>query len=403
MKQLIAILLMFPALDAVSQCDPNTVWNNTTTNAVCTEVNGAVKYWYANAIPDHTTGTFPNPGNPNTISAQQSEFTMCAYPQLAGQFTELIINGFGSQGGCPTFEFGLALNGLEWDPIAAEFFSNPNNGQLNYNWNKNALSPLVNLGTDMNDAHVQPNGKYHYHGDPTNYIALLNVTANAHSPIIGYAADGFPLYYKYVYADAMDANSGIIEATSCYQLKSGTRPGNGTTAPNGSYDGTYVEDYEYNGSMSGCVLDQCNGRYGVTPDFPNGTYYYVLTAEFPVVPRCFAGTPDMSFSVGPPFAGCGVSNGASFCSALTVGVSAEELSDRLVIYPIPTGGDLLNVLMAGDQELHPTEVTILDSMGRTVRTEPYNQKISLSGLANGVYYLRFSFENTQITKRFVKQ
>lgn len=403
MKTVFTVYLCLTAAISFAQCDQNAIWNNTSTNAVCDEVNGVVRTWYANSIPDHVTGTFPNPGNPNSISAQQAEFTMCAYPTEAGEFTELMLDGFGTMGGCPAFEFGLATNGLEFDPIANEFFENTNNGQLNYNWNYNALSPNVNLGIDINDAHVQPTGKYHYHGDPTNFIATLGISANAHSPNMGWAADGFPMYYKYVYADAMDPNSGIIEATSCYQLKSGTRPGNGTSAPNGSYDGTFVEDYEYNGSIGGCVLDQCNGRFGVTPDFPNGTYYYVMTSEFPVVPRCFAGTPDMSFSVGPSFAGCATSNAAEYCSALTVSIPASEINDRLIIYPVPTDSEILNVDFAGEQELHPASVTILDNTGRLIRTEAYNQKVSLTGLPTGIYYIKFSFENTEITKRFVKQ
>ncbi|MCB9187553.1 MAG: YHYH protein [Flavobacteriales bacterium] len=403
MKSQLTFLFTLCAFGAWAQCNTTTIWNNTTTNEVCSEVSGVVKHWYSNSIPDHVTGTFPNANNPNSISAQQTDLAMCAYPVQAGQFTDIIIAGFNAMGSCPTFEFGIATNGIEFDPIAAEFFSNPNNGQLNYDWNKNPLSPNINLGTDMNDAHVQPNGKYHYHGNPANFITNLGITSNQHSPIIGWAADGFPLYYKYVYSDAMDANSGIIEATSCFQLKSGTRPGNGTTAPDGAYDGTYVEDYEYNGSLGGCILDECNGRYGVTPDYPNGTYYYVMTSDFPVVPRCFAGTPDMSFAVGPPFAGCGVSDAESYCSALTVDVSAEELSDRLVIFPIPTNSDFLNVQFNGTQELHPTDVTLLDSMGRTIRVEPYNQQVNLKGLAAGTYFIKFSFEKTEITKRFVKQ
>jgi hypothetical protein len=401
MKTTLTLLFCLTACTSIAQCDPNSVWNNTTTNAVCTEVDGIVRYWYSNSIPDHATGNFPNPGNPNTISAQQNEFTMCAYPQEAGFYTDLHI-GFGSMGTCVAYELGVAMNGLEWDPIANEFFENPNNGQINYDWNKHALSPNVNLGTDMNDAHVQPNGKYHYHGNPTNFIAGLNVSPNAHSPIIGYAADGFPIYYKYVYSNPTDPNSSIIEAESCFELKSGNRPGNGTTAPDGAYDGTYIEDYDYNSSIAGCDLDQCNGRFGVTPEFPNGTYYYVLTSYFPVVPLCLAGTPDMSFAIGPPFAGCGISNADDNCSALTVGISASEIADRLIVYPVPTDGDYLNVQFAGDQELHPTQISILDNGGRLIRNEAYNQRVSISALPAGIYFLKLSFEDTEITKRFVK-
>jgi hypothetical protein len=400
MNRLLTAFFLIASVSSFAQCDQNAIWNNTTTNAVCTEIDGAVRYWYSNSIPDHATGNFPNQGNPNSISAQQNEFTMCAYPQLAGSFTDLHI-GFGTMGTCVAYELGVAMNGLEWDPIAKEFFENPNTGQLNYDWNKHALSPNVNLGTDMNDAHVQPTGKYHYHGDPTNYIASLGVSASSHSPIIGYAADGFPIYYKYVYADANDPNSGIMEISSCFELKSGIRPGNGVTAPDGAYDGTYVEDYQYNDQISGCDLDQCNGRFGVTPEYPNGTYYYVLTSYFPVVPLCLAGTPDESFSIGPPFAGCGQSNAADICSALTVGISPTELADRLMLFPVPTSSGMLNAFIAGSEPIRPISMSLLDNTGRLIKSMAYSRQVSVADLAKGVYFVKFNFEDTEITKRFV--
>jgi hypothetical protein len=43
-------------------------------------------------------------------------------------------------------------------------------------------------------------------------------------------------------------------------------------------------------------LDEFGGRSGVTPEFPKGTYYYVMTEEYPFIPRKFKGTPDPSFS-----------------------------------------------------------------------------------------------------------
>ena len=48
-------------------------------------------------------------------------------------------------------------------------------------------------------------------------------------------------------------------------------------------------------------LDACNGRTGPTPEFPGGTYHYVLTETFPFIPRLWHGTPDPSFlRRGPP-------------------------------------------------------------------------------------------------------
>ncbi|MFN7138259.1 MAG: YHYH protein [Limisphaerales bacterium] len=76
---------------------------------------------------------------------------------------------------------------------------------------------------------------------------------------------------------------------SSYQLKRSERP----NGPGGKHDGTFVQDYEYVAGSGD--LDECNGRFGVTPEFPEGTYYYVLTEDFPFIPRKFKGTPDSSF------------------------------------------------------------------------------------------------------------
>ena len=106
---------------------------------------------------------------------------------------------------------------------------------------------------------------------------------------IGYAADGYPIYYKYSYDDS---GTNILAYESGYQIKSGSRGGNGTTSPDGCYDGTFFQDYEY---VAGSGLDACNGRTGKTPE-SNSEYHYVVTDNFPSVPLCFTGTPDNSFS-----------------------------------------------------------------------------------------------------------
>lgn len=140
-------------------------------------------------------------------------------------------------------------------------------------------------------------GKNHKnHGVPQGYLDALHVDGST-MVLIGYAADGFPMYYKYAYSDAMDAGSAAAVMRSSYELRSGERPGDGVSAPCGAYNGKYVADWQYSAMLGD--LDECNGRFGVTPEFPNGTYYYMLTDEFPHIPRCFMGTPDASFQLGP--------------------------------------------------------------------------------------------------------
>ena len=52
--------------------------------------------------------------------------------------------------------------------------------------------------------------------------------------------------------------------------------------------GTFLQDYEYVAGSGD--LDECNGRTGVTPEFPKGIYHYVVTDTWPYVHRCVKGT-----------------------------------------------------------------------------------------------------------------
>ncbi|WP_229720517.1 YHYH protein [Winogradskyella helgolandensis] len=261
-------------------------------------ISGSNRIITSNSIPEHMVGRFGmgiGSLNPNAISEQNETYTLELNPSVASTFTPLLsTTGNGPNVG-PQYAFGILLNGVELDPVAAEPF--PHEGILdpnvNWEWNLEALN--VNLGLDCNSAHVQPTGKYHYHGSPILFLEALNVPANTMT-LIGYAADGFPIYYKYAYAEASNNNSSIVEMTSSYQLKSGSRGGDGITVPCGVYDGVYSNDYEYSSSLG--TLDEANGRTGVTPEYPSGTYYYVLTDEFPSIPRYFRGTPSQDFKIG---------------------------------------------------------------------------------------------------------
>jgi hypothetical protein len=142
------------------------------------------KYLYikSNGIPFHEHGTFPNEHNPNVISAQDYNFRVPLHPQMAVKMTPVERRQL----------FGVAVDGVPFDPGTAEFFNNDHSS----GWNYDALSGAVNLGMDDNNAHVQPNGAYHYHGIPT----ALASGSKEHSPLIGYAADGFPVYALNGYA-----------------------------------------------------------------------------------------------------------------------------------------------------------------------------------------------------------
>ena len=223
----------------------------------------------SNGIADHDTGRFPNRGNPNAIEEQDISVRVPAFPVLTTAIT-------------PVKEFGWAVNGIPFDPGTAETYA----GSRDPRWRYEAMSGAIDLGLDQNHAHVQPGGRYHYHGLPTGLLRALDATSEAHSPVVGWAADGFPIYALYGFEDTLNQGSAVIEVTSSYQLKDGQRPG-GPDAPSGYYDGTFTGDYEYVAGSG--TLDQCNGRFTVTPEYPQGTYAYFLTKSWPVVPRCVRG------------------------------------------------------------------------------------------------------------------
>ena len=217
-------------------------------------VEGSWRLLQSNAVPAHKTGAFPNPGNPNRISAQSVSARIPLAPEVAAFPTPVKVPGW-------------ALNGVPFDPGAGEFYQ----GDPSLGWQYEALSGAVRLGFDENHAHVQPTGMYHYHGLPTLFL--------------------------YAFEDPESARSEIIEHSSSYRLREGTRP-SGDGQPGGAYDGTFNADYEFVDGAG--TLDACNGIWTVTPEFPDGTYAYFLSGSHPVVPRCVVGTPDRSMRRPPP-------------------------------------------------------------------------------------------------------
>ena len=250
----------------------------------------------SNNIPDHNVGLFGNVSgalNPNAITPQNSTYELDAAPTKALSITEL------SNDNGPLYAFGIMINGVELDPVAAEPWPHshnegpPTGDDVNWDWNLEAS--MVQIGLDCNNAHVQPTGKYHHHGVPTLYLeSLIN---DEESMIhLGYAADGFPIYYKNGYSIPNDTLSALIDLESSFRLKTGIRPGDGSSVPCDEYSGVYTADYEYIEGLGD--LDECNGRDGVTKEFPNGTYYYIITDEYPGIPRCFVGAPSDDFRLG---------------------------------------------------------------------------------------------------------
>jgi hypothetical protein len=241
----------------------------------CTTTTRSLK---SNGLPDHDVGTFPNADNPSAISAQNVSASLTLSPALASTVTAL---------GGPR-DTGYILNGVKIDPGTGGSCNDSGStctllGQAGQ-WRIEALGQTsFNFGVDGNNAHVQPGGTYHYHGMPEGFISKLG--KGQAMTLVGWAADGFPIYARYGYSVATDATTALKVIRSSYRIKASpdtNRP------PTSLYPmGTFLQDYEYVSGLGD--LDECNGRTGVTPEFPKGIYHYYATDTYPYLQRCMKG------------------------------------------------------------------------------------------------------------------
>ena len=141
-------------------------------------------------------------------------------------------------------------------------FDNYNNVlEYGYGYAANPKALRVSLSDNINSAGTEPASK-------------------SHSPIIGFAYDGNPIYGAFGYENPLDSTSSIIRMTSSYSINGNRSEGPDLTR----YPiGTFVNDYTYT-HKSG-TLDENNGRFCITPDFPQGTYAYFLTIDSNQVPQ----------------------------------------------------------------------------------------------------------------------
>lgn len=204
------------------------------------------------------------------VSELESTWTIPRMPTFQPDVTELELRSYD----------GLMLNGVVLDLLAAGCFGVGDGrigcGDTSTPYRYDPMNPSAGFNTDSHNAHTQPDGRYHYHGDPS---ALYGALADGVSGVIGFAADGFPIYGPYVMLDGQ-----VRMARSGYVLKSGMRDG----GPGGAFDGTFVDDYVFDDGNTG-DLDECNG---MTID---GQYGYYVTNSYPWVLKCFKGLPDVSF------------------------------------------------------------------------------------------------------------
>ena len=163
---------------------------------------------------------------------------------------------------------------------------------------------------------TQYGGEYAHLSDPKQlrYVLGDNVFKNQatqqlqelttgyqHSPILGWAFDGNPIYGPYGYIDATNQSSGVRRIRSSYRIKPALIFDAATNPEPVRADGplltdyiagSFIDDFEY--VFQEGDLDQYNGRFCKTPDFPEGVYAYFVSID-----ASDAGNPVFPYICGP--------------------------------------------------------------------------------------------------------
>lgn len=400
----------------------------------CQEISYSTNNVYVktNGVPAYPTGPFLD-GNPSVAESQNAIYQFPLNPQEnTGTPTPTTMGTIG------VFINGVSLydyrDGVAWDDGSNALCGGPGNppcpggpGAV-MDWNRDAI-PAEMAGFDCSKGHPAM-GQYHHHQNPSAFKLDLDVVSNIcnlydadglyaidsteHSPLIGYAYDGFPIYGAYGYKNT-DGTGGIVRIRSSYEL--GTLPDrttypDGTDVPDGpAFDATYFrgyfkEDYLYvahPGQEE--YLDEHNGRFCVTPEYPAGTYAYFCTVDenwnsaFP-------------YAVGPTFYGIYADREITTISEqVTIydgSTSLEENIEDLNINVFPNPAtDLVAVQVSG--VLHEDlTVDLIDMTGRTVASTQINtgQTIAyfnVDTIYSGSYIVRISNEHSVTDKKIMIQ
>lgn len=398
--------------------------NNILANCQTVQYSSANVYVSTKGVPTYTTGPFLD-GNPSQASNQNAIFK---FPLTPVQNTGTATNT--TPGNIGVFINGVALfdyrDGVSWQNSTGSLKGGPLGGTGDGVWNRDAV-PAEKPGFDCAKGHPAM-GNYHHHQNPSAYKLDLNVISticnlyNAdglyaidstqHSPLIGFAYDGFPIYGAYAYKNT-NGTGGIVRMKSSFKLRNITTrttyytstvavtpgPAVSTTYPLGYFK----EDYEFVSPTASDYLDYHNGRFCVTPEYPLGTYCYFATVDanwnsaYPYV-------------VGPTFYGVYANRKVASITETTTtyiptSISEQEFNNiNVAVYPNPSS-DLVAVQVSGLVKDN-LQVELISIDGKTISTTTINKGqtlaiFDLQTVYSGIYFVKISKNEFSTTKKII--
>ena len=388
-------------------------------NVQTVQYNTTNVYVAATGIPAYITGPFQD-GNPSLATAQNKIFKFPLTPtQNTGTATATTGGNIG------LFINGVALfdyrDGVAWSNTTNALCGGPGNPpctggpMATQAWNRDAI-PAERAGFDCAKAHPAM-GNYHHHQNPSAFnldLVVLStvcstypsdglyvINSSVHSPLLGFAYDGFPIYGAYAFTNT-DGTGAITRMKSGYQLRTNTTRTNGPAVGGTYFNGYFREDYEYVAHPSDpSYLDVHNGRFCITPEYPAGIYCYFTTVDanhnsaYPYV-------------VGPTFYGNVVASAVTTVPAGTTTYTLDNESfdfnkSKVIIYPNPASD-----FIAIQTDLVESDLTVdlIDELGKTIKSEKILQGstlsiIDLTSVYNGIYFVKIASAKDSKTVKII--
>lgn len=393
----------------------------------CQQVRYSTNNVYVNTtgMPAYKIGPYLD-GNPNQAGNQNAIFRLPLNPTV-NTGTKTPTTG----GNIGIFINGVAMfdfrDGVAWSSTTNAPCGGPGNPACTGTptWYRDAIL-AERPGFDCSKGH--PAGtNYHHHQNPSAFDmdlvvlssicnlydadGLYTINPTQHSPLIGFAYDGFPIYGAYGYVNA-DGTGGITRIKSGYQLRNitvrthwadGTDVGDGP-AVSATYPlGYYREDYEWiSHAGDASYLDIHNGRFCVTPEYPAGIYCYFATVDA-------NHNSAYPYLVGPTYygnkTGAKVTTITETTTTYTLASSDFDLNSKIIkIFPNPAS-DLI-AIQVGDLVSSDLKVDLYDITGRLIKSNQINagQTITyfdVQDIYNGPYLIKISDGSNSISKTII--
>ncbi len=329
----------------------------------------------------------------------------------------------------PYGHVGVWVNGVSiYSPLDAKSYKNDTT------WFQNAYFWEHLLLETFDSCWGHPNQSFEYHTHQSPACVYDQADSLHHSPIIGFAFDGYPIYGCYAYENT-NGTGAIKRMRTSYRLRNitdRTTLPDGTVLPPSRYGpiidptatnispsnqsplgaplGAYQEDYEYVAGLGD--LDYHNGRFCVTPEYPAGTYAYFVTLDSTLTP-VFPYALGLSYygRVYPQDGNLGPNSGyVSITEPVTEYIpsvsSLEEVQKEFEfeVYPNPTA-DQVNFLVKSNDFSSDLKGEIYNQSGQLLISGDVstnrNYALNTSELTPGIYFLKISAGTKIFTSKFI--